>query len=83
MKQYTICCFCADQNIDVITHFAVITNVVIKRVHCIYLLSLVFSLTVGFDGPFETVFQSVSSLCTERGAKERGMVGERKNIQLP
>ena len=27
--------FCADQ-IEVITNFAVITNVVIKRVHCIY-----------------------------------------------
>ena len=27
--------FCADQ-IDVITNFAVITNVVIKRVHCIF-----------------------------------------------
>ena len=32
--------FCADQ-IDVITNFAVIMNVVIKRVHCIFLLLVV------------------------------------------
>ena len=34
MKKYTIRRFCADR-IDVITNFAVITNVVIKRVQCI------------------------------------------------
>ena len=34
LKKYMIHCFCADQ-IDVITNFAVITNVVLKRVHCI------------------------------------------------
>ena len=41
MKKYTICYFCADQ-IDVITHFAVKTNVVIKRVHCmtVFVLNL-------------------------------------------
>ena len=35
MEIYNIRWFCADQ-IDVVTNFAVITNVVIKRVHCIY-----------------------------------------------
>ena len=34
MTKYTMRYMCADQ-IDVITIFAVITNVVIKRVHCI------------------------------------------------
>ena len=33
MKKYTIRGFCADQ-IDVITNFAVHTNVDLKRVHC-------------------------------------------------
>ena len=33
MKKYKIRFFCADQ-IDITTNFAVITNVVIKRVHC-------------------------------------------------
>ena len=33
MKSRRSADFCADQ-IDVITNFAVITNVVIKRVHC-------------------------------------------------
>ena len=33
MKKYTICWFYADQ-IDVIMNFAVITTVVMKRVHC-------------------------------------------------
>ena len=36
MKNTRSADFCADQ-IDVITNFAVITNVVIKRIHCIIL----------------------------------------------
>ena len=39
MKKYTIRWFCADQ-IDVITNFIVITNVVIKRVDCIRRLDI-------------------------------------------
>ena len=35
MKNARSADFCADQ-IDVITNFAVITNVVIKRVHCTF-----------------------------------------------
>ena len=34
MKKYMFADFCADK-IDVITNFAVITNVVIKAVHCV------------------------------------------------
>ena len=33
MKKYTIRYFCADQ-FDVITNFALITNVIAERVHC-------------------------------------------------
>ena len=42
IKKYTVrCFFCADQ-IDVIMNFAVITNVVIKRVHGMSFCSLFF-----------------------------------------
>ena len=37
--------FCADR-IDVITNFAVITNVVIKRVHCIFIILIFYNLWV-------------------------------------
>ena len=45
MKQYKSPDFCADK-IDVLTNFAVIMNVFIRRVHCILLLCSVMEVRV-------------------------------------
>ena len=63
MKNTRSAVCCADP-IDVITNFAVITNVLIKRVHCITFLVAVLSV-VKFAG-FALCYENVKALlCNE------------------